>query len=180
MTPPRSSHNVLRGPLCLTGRDSAVFLYQETSGGAWALLGQLKASEEAAWRSQGTPTQNQHRACPTPTADHVERDWCYLIYAAQNDAVAIGQTRDLLKEVNDAEAATGMPIQLIAAFQSAHAVRVMTTLQERFADHRLTGDWFDSPQIVAYLRSCLQKTIDGWPGGPHSGRPHWSSTTWNL
>jgi hypothetical protein len=74
------------------------------------------------------------------TAKYYESSYIYVAQRRPDGAIKIGWTRDIERRLRELRKGIRSPVTLIACVPGDHAGEL--SLQERFAAHRVDGEWF--------------------------------------
>ena len=94
----------------------------------------------AAWRqhtklAHGTRVSPHRRPLPISL-----RDWCYLYFILQGQAVKIGRATDVRRRVEELQTASALPLTLLVAVAAHKSLEV--EFLKRLQPFRLNGEWF--------------------------------------
>lgn len=78
-------------------------------------------------------------------------DCIYIIYSAGH--VKIGVSSNVTRRSHSFRTASPVPVVLLAKIEGSNELEV--TVHRRFADHRITGEWFKlSPEVREFIATC--------------------------
>lgn len=82
---------------------------------------------------------------------------CYALHCKATDLVKVGRTSNLFGRWAYLEAECGNPLQLVAVWRVADCNSFEQALHERFAAHRVSGEWFSADPVLAFLHAAVAR-----------------------
>jgi hypothetical protein len=126
------------------------WIVQEISREVVGLMHELERDRDREWRIARKADEKRREQDILARAirqDEPHASWVYFVQMGDEGPVKIGTSVDVLKRVVGLSTASPYPLYIRAV--TPGYVNVERAYHDRFADHRLSGEWFEpAPQIL--------------------------------
>lgn len=86
----------------------------------------------------------------------MKKKFVYLLRTSE-DTYKIGVTADIDKRIKSLQTGSSEPIVLVDKFLSSYPFKIESVLHRRFADSRISGEWFclADEDVKSFRESCM-------------------------